>query len=217
MNDTSVSSAPRENATTETEITLGVLDAVHANASVTQRSVAQDVGIALGLANAYLKRCVRKGLIKVQQMPPNRYAYYLTPQGISEKTRLSAEYLSSSFNFFRRAKDQCEQALKVCKARGWKRVGLVGRSELAEIAALCNIQGELELIVVEPRAGADDRFAGLKVVSESAIEGLDGMILTDLANPQGTYDRVGTVEPYSSMIVPAVLRVITREEEKASP
>lgn len=216
MNDTSISGNARESATTETEITLGVLDAVHANASVTQRSVAQDVGIALGLANSYLKRCVRKGLIKVQQMPPNRYAYYLTPHGISEKARLSAEYLSSSFNFFRRAKDQCEQALQVAKARGWKRVGLVGRSELAEIAALCNIQGDLELVVVEPEAKSENRFAGLKIVSETAVDGLDGMILTDLANPQGTYDRVGAAPPYSTMIVPAVLRVVTREQEKAS-
>lgn len=217
MNDPSISGSARETANSETEITLGVLDAVHANASVTQRSVAQDVGIALGLANSYLKRCVRKGLIKVQQMPPNRYAYYLTPHGISEKARLSAEYLSSSFNFFRRAKEQCEQSLRVAKVRGWKRVGLVGRSELAEIAALCNIQGDLELVIVEPDATAGDRFAGLKVISETMIDQLDGTILTDLANPQGTYDRVGAVQAYSSMIVPAVLRVIAREEEKASP
>ena len=53
MNDTSISNSNRDSAASETEITLGVLDAVHANASVTQRSVAQDVGIALGLANAY--------------------------------------------------------------------------------------------------------------------------------------------------------------------
>ena len=49
----------------DAEIALGVLDAVERNPSVTQRSVAQELGIALGLANAYLKRCVRKGLIKV--------------------------------------------------------------------------------------------------------------------------------------------------------
>ena len=59
----------------DAEITLGLLNAVEENSTVTQRSMANDLGIALGLANAYLKRCVRKGLIKISQVPPNRYAY----------------------------------------------------------------------------------------------------------------------------------------------
>ena len=49
------------------EIVLGVLDVVEKNSKVTQRWVAGELGIALGLANAYLKRCVRKGLIRVSR------------------------------------------------------------------------------------------------------------------------------------------------------
>ena len=41
--------------------------------------------MALGLTNAYLKRCIRKGFIKVTQIPANRYAYYLTPRGLQKK------------------------------------------------------------------------------------------------------------------------------------
>ena len=89
----------------ESEITLGLLNAVHDNNTITQRSMASDLGIALGLANAYLKRCIRKGFIKVQQIPSNRYSYYLTPQGFAEKTRLTADYLTYSFTFFRRARE----------------------------------------------------------------------------------------------------------------
>ena len=107
----------------ESEITLGLLNAVHDNSAVTQRSVASELGIALGLANAYLKRCVKKGLIKVSQVPANRYAYYLTPKGFAEKSRLTAEYLSSSFGFFRAARQQCTEALSECSRRGWQRGG----------------------------------------------------------------------------------------------
>src|SRR5689334_1645893 len=130
----------------ETEITLGVLDAVEQNAQVTQRTVASELGIALGLANAYLKRCMRKGLIKVKQIPPNRYLYYLTPKGFAEKSRLTAEYLGSSFNFFRRARAQLEEAMGACAARGWKRVALYGKGELTEIGALCNAEFHLDLV-----------------------------------------------------------------------
>ena len=45
----------------EAKITLGLLNVVHGNSETSQRSMAGDLGIALGLANAYLKRCVKKG------------------------------------------------------------------------------------------------------------------------------------------------------------
>jgi len=217
MNDTSITNSNRDSAASETEITLGVLDAVQANASVTQRSVAQDVGIALGLANAYLKRCVRKGLIKVQQMPPNRYSYYLTAKGISEKARLSAEYLSSSFTFFRRAREQCEAALDEAKNRGWRRVGLVGRGELAEIATLCNTQNLVELVLITDDADPQERHAGVPVQDLDQLDSIDGIILTDLAEPQATYDRLcnGMIDK-SRILTPALLRVRTEAEEKAS-
>lgn len=212
MNNPSVSGARRESADSDTEITLGVLDAVHANSSVTQRSVAQDVGIALGLANAYLKRCVRKGLIKVQQMPPNRYAYYLTPKGFSEKARLSAEYLSSSFTFFRRAREQCEEALDVARGRGWTQVGLLGKSELTEIATLCNTQGDLELVVLADDPQTDETFAGMPVINVAKATTLDGLILTELTDPQERFNTaVKTVGTAEKIIVPAMLRFITSQ------
>src|SRR5262245_24656529 len=167
----------------QTEITLGVLDAVEQNAQVTQRSVASELGIALGLANAYLKRCMRKGWIKVKQIPPNRYLYYLTPKGFAEKSRLTAEYLGSSFTFFRRARAQLEDAMGACAAQGWKRVALYGKGELTEIGALCNAEFHLDLVVVAPGAGA--RVAGVPAVGALGEAGaLDAVIVTDLAKPQ---------------------------------
>ena len=49
----------------EGAITLKLLNAVEENSALTQRTAAQDLGIALGLVNAYLKRCVQKGWVKV--------------------------------------------------------------------------------------------------------------------------------------------------------
>ena len=99
------------------EITLGVLNAIEKNSNITQRDVAKDIGIALGLANSYLKRCIKKGLIKMQHIPANRYAYYLTPQGFAEKARLTAEYLSQGFQFFRLARTQLVTILDACQKR----------------------------------------------------------------------------------------------------
>ena len=89
----------------EEPLTLEILEAIEESSDVTQRHLARRLGVALGLANSYLKRCVRKGLIKVQQAPANRYLYYLTPKGFAEKSRLTAEYLRVSLSFYRRASD----------------------------------------------------------------------------------------------------------------
>ena len=75
---------PRD-AGEDSEILLGLLNSVEENGARSQRHLAAELGIALGLVNAYLKRCVKKGLLKVGEAPARRYAYYLTPQGFAEK------------------------------------------------------------------------------------------------------------------------------------
>src|SRR5881394_1396207 len=125
-------------------IVLSVLTSIERDSSITQRKLANELGIALGLANAYLRRCVRKGLIKMSQVPLNRYAYYLTPQGFAEKSRLTAEYLTVSFDFFRRSRGDCAELLQECAARGWTRVALCGAGDLAEVAVLSAGESEIE-------------------------------------------------------------------------
>ena len=98
---------PTESSEDE-RIVLNLLNSVDDGAQ-SQRRIAEELGIALGLVNAYLKRCVRKGLVKVSEAPARRYAYYLTPQGFAEKSRLTIEYLTSSLSLFRRARGDCTE------------------------------------------------------------------------------------------------------------
>src|SRR5215475_13816503 len=129
--------ATHENDADNARIMLGLLESVERGGATSQRSLADELGIALGLVNAYLKRCVKKGLVKVRHAPARRYAYYLTPSGFTEKSRLTIEYMSYSFTWFRRAKADCTAAFTVARERGYGRVALLGASDLAEIAAIC--------------------------------------------------------------------------------
>jgi DNA-binding MarR family transcriptional regulator len=208
--------APPPSAT-ETEITLGLLNAVHDNSAVTQRSVARELGIALGLANAYLKRCVKKGLIKVSQVPPNRYAYYLTPQGFAEKSRLTAEYLSYSFTFFRRARSQCEELFADCAERGRRRVALAGASELAEIATLVAREFDIELVAVLDGESAGPAFHGVPVLPrDAALPPVDAVIVTDLAQAQRTFDALRQRLPATPILAPKMLRVARKGAAEAA-
>jgi len=192
----------------ETQITLGLLNAVHENSSVTQRSVAKELGIALGLANNYLKRCVNKGLIKVKQAPANRYAYYLTPMGFAEKSQLTARYLTMSFDFFRHARTHCTDVFVACDLAGSHRLGLAGASDLAEIAMICAHSSNVEIIGILDEKMAGTEFAGLRVFKTiEDIDPIDALVLTDLAAPQKTFDRLRTLYPDTRIVAPKLLNI----------
>jgi DNA-binding MarR family transcriptional regulator len=189
-------------------ITLGLLDAVGANSSVTQRRVAGELGIALGLANAYLKRCIRKGLIKVQDVPANRYAYYLTRKGFAEKTRLTAEYLSASFNFFRGAREQCTALLDHCQAQGWRRIALAGTGDLTEIAALCAQDHMVEIVGIVDDQLNSAIFAGMPVVRRlKELGAVNAVMICDMRAPQATFDTLIGVLPREQVLAPPLLRI----------
>jgi DNA-binding MarR family transcriptional regulator len=192
----------------ETAITLGVLSAVEQDSQVTQRRLATELGIALGLANAYLKRCAKKGLIKVGQAPTNRYAYYLTPRGFAEKSRLTAEYLRFSFDFFRSARDQCAELLQLCEQNQWKNVALFGTGELTEIATVCIHGTTVSLVAIVDPAATGTSFAGLPVVaSVGELADIDAVLLTCLHDAQKNYNRLTEQFDRERILTPALLRV----------
>src|ERR1700760_4115080 len=129
-------------------IVLGLLNSVEQDGAQSQRHLAAELGIALGLVNAYLKRCIKKGLVKVHDVPARRYAYYLTPQGFAEKSRLTVQYLSDSFSFFRKAKDDCARVLEQARENGFSRLVLAGKSDLAEVAILCAVETGMSVVAI---------------------------------------------------------------------
>lgn len=165
-------------------IVLELLNSVEQDGARSQRLFAAELGIALGLVNAYLNRCIKKGLVKVGEAPARRYAYYLTPQGFSEKSRLTLEYLSSSFGFFRRAKADCGAVFASARNRKLSRLILIGISDLAEIAAICALESEIRLAAVVDPASKLERFVGLLVLGsmDDVDADVDGAIVTALTS-----------------------------------
>lgn len=195
----------------ESELALRLLSAIERDEHVSQRSLALRLGIAVGLTNAYLKRCVQKGLVKVQQVPARRYAYYLTPKGFAEKSRLATEYLTSSFAFFRRARAQCLELLQQSEWRDWRRVALAGAGELAEIATLAARETSVEVVAVIAPGSNVEEVAGLPVAArfESAPE-FDVVLITDIRTAQATYDALRERLPEERILIPDLLRVSRR-------
>lgn len=190
----------------DNKIVLGVLSSVGEGAT-SQRRIASELGVALGLVNAYLKRCVKKGLIKVSEAPARRYAYYLTPHGFAEKSRLTIEYLSSSFSFFRQAKAECAEVFAVAKARNFQSLVLYGRSDLAEVAILSALESGVSILAVVDRTAASSSFAGLEVLPsfESLSAPFDAVIVTDVRSPRELFDEAVRLFGADRVMAPKLL------------
>lgn len=191
--------------------TVKLLDDVSKRSIPNQRALARQIGVSVGLVNALLHRAVRKGLIKIKEAPARRYGYYLTPKGFTEKSRLVAEYLDYSLNFFRLARQEYSDLFARCVATGRKRILLSGADELAEIASLSAHGTGIELVGVFDRATNQSRIAGLPVVRDLAALGAnDAVVLTNSRNAQEVYEELSDILGPDRVLAPEFLRVSVR-------
>jgi predicted transcriptional regulator len=159
---------------------LQLLEAVHEDSRVTQRGLASKLGIALGLTNIYLKRLVRKGYIKCVNVQPNRISYLLTPRGITEKARLTYEFMDYSLHLYGVVRQHLRAVLQECAA-AHKRVAIYGRGEAAELAYLSLRECGLEPVAIFDATNGQD-FLGVPVrpIAEHGDVDFDLMIVATL-------------------------------------
>jgi DNA-binding MarR family transcriptional regulator len=204
----------REDA--DQRIVAGLLATVESEGRVSQRQLSAQLGVALGLVNTYVKRCVKKGLIKVRNVPSRRYMYYLTPQGFSEKARLTAEYLAVSFTSFREARSQCSALMDEIVARGWQSIVLVGASDLAEIAILCALERGIVVDAVVDEGVTKPKIIGVTVVAklDALSQPSDGFIITGIQNAQSLYEEVVQAQGGERVLAPAMLSITTTPKRR---
>ena len=174
----------------EAQRDLEILTELDRGEPVTQRDLAQKLGVALGLTNLYLKRLAKKGYIKIVDFPrkpaaKKRLRYLLTSKGIAEKSRLTYEHVTYSLNLYRRARQTLRESLSLLPENGMKRIALYGTGEAAELAYLT-----LKELGIEPigifSGEAGDHFLGFPVraVTELASEEFDCLILATFERPE---------------------------------
>lgn len=177
---------------TEQKVMVHLLSEIERNPSFTQRGLAGELNIALGLMNGYLKRCITKGWIRASQVSPRRITYFLTPEGFKEKSHMVKDYLARSMTFFRDARAECEGIFEHCKAQGWSTIAMVGAGDLADIAKLV----------------ASGHGFFIDVVSANVdLKKYDAVLVTDVMDPQGTYDAVKHHVDYHRLLILDLLHI----------
>jgi len=167
---------------------LQLLEALDQESTITQRTLAMRLGIALGLTNLYVKRLIRKGYIKCTTVPPNRLIYSLTPRGMARKARLTYEFMRYSLDFYRDVRQHLRRHLSPVGPR--QRVAIYGTGDAAELVFLLLKDMGLDLVAI---FGDDpSRFLGFDVlpIDNHAEVAYDVLIIAVLERPSGTARRL---------------------------
>jgi DNA-binding MarR family transcriptional regulator len=142
--------------------TLKILEKVEEEVSQSQRAIARELNISVGLVNSFIKRLATKGYVKIATTPKNRMRYIVTPAGLLEKTRLTYNYFQLSYRFYAQARKKMNRLFKELENLNVRQIVFFGATDLAEIAYLSMHESSIELAAI-----VDDRNARKKIVGHS--------------------------------------------------
>lgn len=115
---------------------LDILKIVSENSNISQRKISEQTGISLGQVNFLIKKCVKKGLIKIEGQTVKSVRYNITPKGIAEKAEKTAEYIKLSYAAVVKLTEAMKETEANYLAQG-KEIYVIGEDdELMQIAKL---------------------------------------------------------------------------------
>lgn len=203
------------------EIELKILNEFTKEPVISQRAVADRIGIALGLVNSYIKHLAKKGYLNISNISKNNYKYLLTPKGISEKTRLTYQLLRDYNIIFKEARRDYGRLFHALCDSGIRNIAFAGVDEVAEIAYLSLQEVDIKLVGV-----MDDKMAGKKFFktlilpfSSSDQLDFDGIAITSYHRKNDIYKGLidsGIAEEAIKSIYPISYRPISYRKAQVS-
>ena len=169
-----------------------LMSEIDSGENLSQRELARRLGIALGLVNSYLKNLVAKGYVRVKNFPKNRYAYLLTPQGVTEKTRLAYQHLSYFNNLYKVARQDYLALFRRLKREGVSAVAFCGADEVAEVAYLSLREADMELLAIMDDEAAGRDFFGHQVstLAKGLLSGTYRIVITSFKRGDALRDEL---------------------------
>jgi len=160
--------------------TLKILEKVEIDQSTSQRDLASELNISLGLVNSFIKRLVKKGFVKISTIPKQRIKYIITPHGAAEKSRLTYLYVQQSYHFYKEARKKLRNLYAELENQGIANLVFYGAGDLAEIAYISLQQTSMKLIAIVDDEKIDIRFMKIPVTDPALLDTIsyDRIIVT---------------------------------------
>ncbi len=147
---------------------LEILKHVEETPRLSNRMAAAKLGCSVKLAHALLGKMVDRGLLHVKKLHSRRWDYFLTPKGISEKARLTFEFLEFSFQFYHEARRESSKVCRRIAEEGRRDVAFLGAGDLAEIVYLGVREWGLKLVEVYD-GDTEGTFLGHRISSRAKL------------------------------------------------
>jgi len=110
---------------------LDTLERIHlSQRPIRQRDLARIIGLSLGMTNAILKRLAQKGLLQVRKVNNRNIQYVISSKGMEEIARRSYRYLQRTIRNVVYYKEAIDRLINDAAARGFRRLVMVGNSDL---------------------------------------------------------------------------------------
>ena len=202
------------NLTVNEQHELRVLELVEERERITQRGVATELEIALGMANALIKRLVHKGYVKVKDAPSRRYKYYITPEGFIEKGRLVSKYIANSFKFFGEVRRDYEMLANQVSANHAStsqgaRVCCVGTGEVMEIAQMVFAAHNIEVVCVLDVLvdEGEQHFQNFRDIPDEIASQIGCLVITETRRPHKVFEILASTEGDKEILAPAFMKI----------
>ena len=98
--------------------------------TIRQRDLARIIGLSLGMTNSILKRLAKKGLLKIKKVNNRNIQYVVSPKGMEAIAGRSYRYFKRTIRNVVYYKEAIESIIQEAADRGYRRVVLVGASDL---------------------------------------------------------------------------------------
>jgi hypothetical protein len=158
---------------------------------------------------------LRKGWIKLRQVPKQRFLYYLTPRGFAEKARLSAQFLTHSYQFYREVRADLVALMREAASQGHTHLAVLGAGELAEIAAIVSEEAPVNVVGFIAPQSTRRSIAGRPVVASWAkVPTAQCALLATLEDTREVLDKFCTEYPAIPVLVPKQLRSLSSRSFK---
>ena len=172
--------------------TLQLLEEIELNHAPSQRYLAKQLNVSLGLINSFIKRLGKKGYFKITTIPKNRVSYIITPKGIAEKSRLTYEYIHHSYQFYKGARSKLSLLFQELVEAHVHRVILYGIGHFAEIAYISLQETPILMVAMVDDNKPGQQFMGNIVVDPSRLKHLsfDRVIITAISSRKIIKDKL---------------------------
>ena len=126
---------------------LSLLEEIERDPDTTQATMAGRLGVAVGTVNWHIKRLISKGYVKVKRAERRKLRYFITPEGLALRARLTVRYVEDSMKLYRESRATARVLLDQVTDAGYGSVKIVGEGDIADICRLTCL--ELGIRVVE--------------------------------------------------------------------